>query len=116
MRNLLWLAEPQLACATRTRAGQRAEHGWICYRPPCWQPLVGLRASNFTQLRMSRNSISLPVLSSDTVVVSEPNEKPNLPEHGQKTDKTEKAPDDGCRKLLIALVAGGGFEPPTFGL
>jgi hypothetical protein len=28
----------------------------------------------------------------------------------------KKAPGCGCPKLLIALVAGGGFEPPTFGL
>jgi hypothetical protein len=28
----------------------------------------------------------------------------------------KRAPYDRHPRLLIALVAGGGFEPPTFGL
>ena len=37
-------------------------------------------------------------------------------EHGQITDKIKKRRIAGARKPLINLVAGGGFEPPTFGL
>jgi hypothetical protein len=36
--------------------------------------------------------------------------------HGQITDKIKKRQTAGARKPLINLVAGGGFEPPTFGL
>ena len=39
----------------------------------------------------------------------------SLREHGQITDN-RKRPKSGVRKLLRNLVAGGGFEPPTFGL
>jgi hypothetical protein len=37
-------------------------------------------------------------------------------EHGQNTDKLERAALSGGPNFMISLVAGGGFEPPTFGL
>jgi hypothetical protein len=37
-------------------------------------------------------------------------------EHGQITDKSKKRQMTGALKFLKRLVAGGGFEPPTFGL
>ena len=37
-------------------------------------------------------------------------------EDGQFTDKSKKRQTIGARKSLKNLVAGGGFEPPTFGL
>ena len=37
-------------------------------------------------------------------------------EHGQNTDKLKWAACLSGPKLLQILVAGGGFEPPTFGL
>jgi hypothetical protein len=36
--------------------------------------------------------------------------------NGQNADKSKKAAYLVGPKSMIALVAGGGFEPPTFGL
>ncbi len=36
--------------------------------------------------------------------------------NGQNADKSKKAAYLVGPKFMIALVAGGGFEPPTFGL
>ena len=35
---------------------------------------------------------------------------------GKNTDKSKKRRLAGASKSMISLVAGGGFEPPTFGL
>jgi hypothetical protein len=37
-------------------------------------------------------------------------------EHAQFTHKIERPLIASGRMFMIALVAGGGFEPPTFGL
>ena len=55
-------------------------------------------------------------LGSHNVLGSSWSSETTLPKESGQTLTKQKAPDNGRLKLLIALVAGGGFEAPTFGL
>ena len=50
------------------------------------------------------------------VTLSKRDRKTLAVERGQNADKNKKRRIIGASKSMMALVAGGGFEPPTFGL